>query len=151
VRLLFYGQRACPDLVYPLPSNPINFMKIRLLIALLALGLCTDALAEEKREYSRISFVAPASNANPVKRDKFVLLVIEGPVITADATPIPNGAVVSHVNGLLKAKGVSYVGVHIREGVKYGDVVRALDTLSQTDAKNIGVSMTELPLGVNPE
>jgi len=33
---------------------------------------------------------------------------------------------------------------------KYGDLVRAIDVLRQTDAKNIGVSMKELPAGREP-
>lgn len=54
---------------------------------------------------------------------------------------------VEYVNTLLKTKDVSYIGVYTREGVKYGDVVRAVDVLRKTNAKNIGISMTELPAG----
>lgn len=125
-------------------------MKIRMLAALLAFGLCTAALAEVKREYPQIAFVGPSTGKTEVKRDQFILLVIEGLYVAHEKTPIADEGLVGFVNDLLKAKGVSYVGVHIREGVKYGDVVRALDRLSQTNAKNIGVSMTELPAGREP-
>jgi hypothetical protein len=54
---------------------------------------------------------------------------------------------VEYIDTALKAQGASYLGVHIREGVKYGDVVRALETLRLTSAKSILVSLAELPIG----
>jgi hypothetical protein len=54
------------------------------------------------------------------------------------------------VNKLLSVRDVSYIGVYTREGTKYGDVVRALDILRSTKAKNISLSMVELPLGREP-
>lgn len=125
-------------------------MKSRLLIALFAIGLCADALAEGRKDHPQIAMVAPSSGNAPVDRDRLVLLVVEGPFISHEQTPIQADRVVSYVNELLRIKGVSYVGVYSREGVKYGDVVRALDTLSLTNAKNIGVSMLELPIGKEP-
>ena len=77
-------------------------------------------------------------------------MVIEGPHISYETNQIPGTEVVEYVNKLLEVKNVSYIGVYTREGTKYGDVVRALDVLRGTKAKNIGLSMTELPLGREP-
>jgi hypothetical protein len=129
------------------PGNPIKSMKLRILMAALAIGLGAGVLAAETRDYPVISLVGPGGSKNPVSRDQFILLVVEGPYITYEKTPIPDGSAVDFINDLLKAKDVTYLGVYIREGVKYGDVVKSLDTLRQTNAKNIGVSMAELPAG----
>lgn len=122
-------------------------MLLRALLAVVVAGLSADVLAEEKSEYPRVSLVGPGSGKNPVSRDQFILLVVEGPFISYEANPIPSEGAVDYINNLLKAKGVSYIGVHSREGVKYGDVVRAIDVLRKTNAKDIGVSMIELPAG----
>lgn len=125
-------------------------MKTRLVFVLFAIGLCADTLAEGRKNHPQISMVAPSSGSSPVDRDRLVLLVVEGPFISHEQKAIEADRVVAYVNELLRIRGVSYVGVYSREGVKYGDVVRALDTLSLTDAKNIGVSMVELPVGKEP-
>ncbi len=122
----------------------------RLLIAVFAIGLCADVFAEEKRAYPQISFCGPGASKTPVNRADFIILVVEGSAISYEASPIASTAVVEYVNNLLKIKNVSYVGVYIREGTKYGDVVRAIDTLRLTDAKNVGVSMVEIPVGREP-
>ncbi len=122
----------------------------RLVTALLVLGLVTTASAAARKDPPQISMVAPSSGKSTVNRDQLVLLVIEGPFLSHEQKPVADAGVVEFVNGLLKAKGGSYLGVYIREGVKYGDVVRALDTLSLTEAKNIGVSLMELPAGREP-
>jgi biopolymer transport protein ExbD len=128
----------------------MKLITYRALIILFAIGLCADVLAEEKKEYPHISFVGPGGGKDPVSRDQFVILVIEGPFISYDTNPIPSAGVVEYVNNLLKVKNVSYIGVHTREGIKYGDVVRAIDTLRKTNAKEVGVSMIELPVGREP-
>lgn len=125
-------------------------MKYTTLIALIAVGSLADVRAADKSEFPRIAFVGPGSSAKPVPRDQFVLLVVEGPFISYEGQPIPSSGVVDYVNNLLKLKSVSYLGVHSREGVKYGEVVRALDILRKTNAKDIGVSMIELPVGREP-
>ena len=125
-------------------------MKSHILIAVLAIGLHADLPADEKREYPPISFVGPGASNNPVSRDQFVILVVEGPFISSRGSPIPSGEVVDYVNTLLKGKGVSYLGVYLREGIRYGDVVRAIDILRNTNAKSIGVSMVEIPVGHEP-
>ncbi len=122
----------------------------RALIAIFAIGLCAELLAEERPAYPNISFVGPGSGQKAVSRDQFVLLVVEGPFISYESQPIPSGGVVDYVNNLLKIKNVSYIGVHSREGVKFGDIIRALDILRKTNAKDIGVSMIELPAGREP-
>ena len=128
----------------------MKLMTPRLLIALFAIGLCADVLAEEKRAYPQISFCGPGAGKTPVSRADFIILVVEGPTISYEASPIASTTVVEYVNNLLKIKNVSYLGVYIREGTKYGDVVRAIDTLRLTDAKNVGVSMVEIPVGREP-
>ena len=76
--------------------------------------------------------------------------MVEGPTLYSETKPIPDSQVVDFVNGLLRARKVSYIGVYAREGTKYGEVIRAVDTLRRTEAKNIGVSMSELPFGREP-
>ena len=80
-------------------------------------------------------------------KESLVLLVIEGPTLSHEAKTIPDAGVVDYVNNLLRLKNASYLGVYAREGVKYGEVVKALDVLRKTNAKDIGVSMSELPAG----
>lgn len=125
-------------------------MTYRTLIAIFAIGLCAEVLAEEKPAYPNISFVGPGSGKKTVSRDQFVLLVVEGPFISYESQPIPSAGLVDYVNNLLKIKNVSYLGVHAREGVKYGDIIRAIDLLRKTEAKDIGVSLIELPAGREP-
>ncbi len=119
----------------------------RVLLAGFAVGLCADGLAQEKREYPQVSMCGPGASKNPVSRDSLVILVIEGSHLSSDANPIPSAGSVDYINDLLKSKNVSYIGVYTREGVKYGDVVRAIDLLRLTHAKNIGISMSALPVG----
>ena len=121
-----------------------------ILLAVLAVGFGTAVLAGENRDYPKISLVGPGGGANPISRDQFITLVVEGPFISYEKTQIPSAGVIDYVNDLLKTKGVSYIGVYTREGVKYGDVIRTVDILRQTNAKNIGVSMIELPVGREP-
>lgn len=120
------------------------------LIALFALGLCSAVRAEDKPAYPNIAFVGPGSGKTTISRDQLVLLVVEGPFISHEGKPVPSAGIVDYVNSLLKIKNVSYLGVHSREGVKYGDVIRAIDVLRKTNAKDIGVSMIELPAGREP-
>lgn len=119
-------------------------------MALLMVGLCADVLAADKEEFPRVTFVGVGNGKGPVDRDQFLLLVVEGPYLSYEANPIPGDGVVEYVNNLLKSRKVSYIGMHIREGTKYGDVVKAIDLLRKTDAKNIGVSMIELAVGRTP-
>jgi hypothetical protein len=63
---------------------------------------------------------------------------------------VPDDGLVEYVNNVLKVKGVSYLAVYVREGVKYGDVMKAIDALRKTTAKDIGVSTVELANGREP-
>ena len=128
----------------------MKLMTTRLLIAVFALGLCADLLAEEQREYPRVSLCGPGGSKAPKTKEEYITLVIEGPSLSYEANPIPGTDVVEYVNKLLEVKNVSYIGIYTREGTKYGDVVRALDILRGTKAKNIGLSMAELPAGRQP-
>jgi len=122
-------------------------MKRLIPTTVLAVGLCADGLAAAKSDTAPYSLCAPGSSKNPVPKNEVLVLVIEGPMLSYDAKPITATGVVETVDDLLKANQASYIGVYTREGIKYGDVVRALDVLRQTTAKNIGVSMSELPAG----
>lgn len=128
----------------------MKFITFRMLVAVFALGLCARVLAEEKRDYPQVSLCGPGGSKTPPNPDDFLILVIEGPNLSYDKTPIAGTEVVEYVNKLLEIKHVSYIGVYTREGTKYGDVVRAIDVLRGTNAKNIGLSMKELPLGRDP-
>jgi biopolymer transport protein ExbD len=121
-------------------------MKNFIIVLLLALAVCADALAEAKKDYPPIALVVPSGSTGTTHRDQFLILVIEGAFISHENRPVA-GDLVEYIDAALKAQGASYLGVHIREGVKYGDVVRALDTLRHTSAKSISVSLAELPIG----
>lgn len=124
-------------------------MKKYIIHVVLALGLGASLFAAERTSYPPITFMPPPHHKSerPMSDDQFVVLVVEGDTISCDRSPVPSGAVVDYVNNLLKTKGVYYLAVHIREGVKFGDVVKALDALRHTNAQSIGVSMVPLPLG----
>ena len=122
----------------------------RLLMAVFALGLGAEMLAEGKQEYAQVSLCATSSSKTPPGPDQFVILVVDGPNLTYDANPIPNADVVDYVNQLLATKNASAIGVYTREGTTYGDVVRAIDALRETSAKNIGISTRALPFGREP-
>lgn len=77
-------------------------------------------------------------------------MVVEGDSLSYDGNPIPSADVVHYVNKLLDVKKVSYIGVYSREDTKYGDVIKAIDVLRGTTAKNISVSMVELTPGRVP-
>ena len=125
-------------------------MTFRTLVAVFAIGLCTDLLAEEKQEFPQVSFSWPGANKNPTPINQYIILVIEGPTLSYEANPIASGSVVEYVNKLLEVKKVSYIAVYTREGTKYGDVVNAIDVLRGTKAKNIGLSTKEIPPGHQP-
>lgn len=122
------------------------------LIPLVILAVCFSgsSFAGDHGDYANIVLCPPGVSKNPMPKDKFITLVIDGPVIFYDTTPISDSDVLSYVNTLLETKRVSYIGVYIRQGTKYGDVVRGLDMLRKTTAKDVGLSMTELAPGQNP-
>lgn len=123
-------------------------MKKHIILAVLALGLGGSVYAAETN-YPPITFMPPPHNASErtMSDDQFVVLVVEGDTISYEKSTVPSGAVVDYVNDLLQRKGVSYLAVHIREGVKFGEVVKALDALRHTNAQSIGVSMVPLAVG----
>ncbi len=123
-------------------------MKKTMLSAIVALGLVAPVLASGN--HPPISFVIPGGGSTAVDKSQFLVLVVDAGFVTHDGNPIPGGGLVAYVNNVLKAQGASYLGIHIRQGIKYGDVVRALDELRKTEAKSIGVSMAELAPGREP-
>jgi len=125
-------------------------MKTSALSILLALGLAAGLCAAETKEYPPISFVLPSTSGPTISRDQIVTVVVEPGFISHEDTPIPQDSVASYIDSVLKAKNVSSIGVYVRQGVKYGDLVKALDQLRLSGAKSIGVSMTELPPGKQP-
>lgn len=125
-------------------------MTCRILIAVFAIGLGADGLAAERIDQSQVSFSWPSQSSSPISRDEVVLLVVEGASLSYDTNPIPSADVVSYVNKLLDARKAAFIGVYAREGTKYGDVVKAIDALRGTNAKNISVSMVQLAPGRTP-
>lgn len=125
-------------------------MKTYALSILLALGLATGVCAAETKDYPPISFVLPSTYGSTISRDQIVTVVVEAGFISHEDTPIPQDRVASYIDTVLKAKNASSIGVYVRQGVKYGDLVKALDQLRLSSAKSIGVSMTELPPGKQP-
>ena len=124
-------------------------MKYRLLFVLAAICVGSVLRADGGSDYARISFVGPGKGT-VVNRDQFVVLVVEGPYISCEKSRIPDEGLVDYVNTVLKTKGASYLAVYARQGVKYGEVVKAIDVLRKTDAKDIGVSTVELAAGREP-
>ena len=125
-------------------------MKKLIQLSLITLGVCVTSLADEKKEFPQISFVLPSTGGSTISKDQFITLVVEPSFISHDEKPIPADAVVVYVDNALKAQNASYIGVYIREGITYGEVVKALDVLRHTTAKSIGVSMVELSAGKRP-
>ena len=128
----------------------MNTMKNRLLFAVIAIGLCSELLAEERQEYPRVALCVPGGSTTPVKRDDYVILVVEGPYLSYEKSPIQYTEVVTYVNQLLSDKKVSYIGLCAREGTKFKDLIHAVDLLRETKATNIGISVKELPPGREP-
>jgi len=122
-------------------------MTCRLLVAVFAIGLGADLLASENIEPARISLAGTGGRNSKIITEDYIVLVVEGASLSYDGNPIPNTEAIDYVNKLLEVKNVSHIGVYAREGARYGDVVHALDLLRTTKAKNIGLSMNELPLG----
>jgi biopolymer transport protein ExbD len=119
-------------------------------LLLVALGFSAEAFAASKVSYAPISFVVPGTSSVPVDTSQFLILVVERGFLSHNGSPIPDGGVVSYVNRALKEQGATSVGVHIRQDIRFGEVVQALDELRKTDAKSIGVSMAELAPGKEP-
>lgn len=125
-------------------------MKYPKLLAVLFLALLADLVAADRNDYPQISFVVPGNSSSSVSRDQYLILVVEPGFISHAGEPISSEDLVAYVDTALKAQNASYIGVHIREGVRYGEVVKALDALRKTTTKSIGVSMAELPVGREP-
>jgi hypothetical protein len=125
-------------------------MKKTILFILLALGVSAKVIAASSPEYPPITFVAPGAGSSNVDKSKFIILVVEPGFLSHNGIPIPQGGVVAYVNSTLKAQGATFLGIHIRQGIKFGDVLKALDELRKTDTKSIGVSMVELAPGKEP-
>lgn len=120
----------------------------RLVLVVFALLFAGSVFAEEQTRLPEVSFCLPSKSKTTLSKDQYVTLTIDGPVLVYDSTVIPPAEVVPYVNHLLEAKSVVYIGVHIREGTTYGDVVRAMDVLRKTNARSIGISVVEVPSGL---
>jgi biopolymer transport protein ExbD len=118
-----------------------------IILPLLVLAVGANAFADGRKDYPPIALVVPGGSGSSTSPDQVIFLVIEGPFVSHEKRPVPSDEVIAYVDTALRAQGASYVGVHIREGVRYGDVVRALDALRLTSAKSISVSLAELPIG----
>ena len=122
----------------------------RLVVAIIAAGVGTALLAQEQHAYAEISLAGPGKGTKTIDKSQYIILVVEGSTLSFEGNLVPEAQVVPFVNDLLKRKGVSYIGLYAREGSKYGELVHAVDVLRGTTAKNIGVSISELPLGREP-
>ena len=128
----------------------MNLKRIGLLAFVCAAGLSADVTAGEPRDYARLAFIASGASRKPLSPDEYVTVVVEGPYLSYEQSAIPASGEVEFVDRLLKTKGVSYVAVYARQGIKYGDLVRAMDVLRSTAAKHVGISLTELKPGREP-
>lgn len=129
---------------YLMKSAPIS-----LLAAFLAFGLLSS-LRAETHEYPQVSLSWPGVKAPTIPRSEVLIIVVEGSVLIHEGKPLPSTNAVEFVNSLLKARNISHIGVYTRAGTKFGDVMRALDTLRATSTQAIGVSVTELAPGQEP-
>jgi biopolymer transport protein ExbD len=125
-------------------------MKKSILLLIFTLSLSAQGFAASDADYPPISFVGPGKAGSSVDKTQFLVLVVEQGFVSHNSTPIPQGGVINYINSTLKAQGASFLGVHIRQGIKFGDVVKALDELRKTNAKSIAVSMVELAPGKEP-
>ena len=128
----------------------MNAKPLRFLSVIFALVLCAGLFAQSQSNYAQVNFCIPGSSNSPMGRDQFVKVVVDGPVILCESDPVPDKDVVAYVNGLLQKKSVFYVGVYIREGTSFSDVMRAIDLLRKTNTKSIGVSSAALSARQNP-
>ncbi len=113
---------------------------------LLALGLGTAAHAAT--DHARIAFVKPGVAKGVVMdSSQYVKLVIEGPFVSHDKIPVSDEGLIDYVDKILKSSGATYLAIYVREGIKFGDVVRTLDSLRKTSAKDIAVNTVEIALG----
>jgi len=125
-------------------------MKTPMKFLLLTLASFAHAAPTPAVDLPPISFVLPGAGASTIDRSQYIILVVEAGFISHNGSPIPHDGVISYVNAALKAEGAAFVGIHVRPGITFGEVVRAFDQLRQTNARSIGVSMVELPVGREP-
>lgn len=123
--------------------------KIVCLVALLLIAL-SSSLSAEAQEYPQISLSWPGAKAPTLQRNEVLLLVIDGAVLYHEGQPVPTNGTVEYVDSLLTASKASYIGVYTRRGTAFGDVIKVIDALRGTKAKNIGLSMVELHPGQEP-
>ena len=138
------------EVVTALVAHKFPTMRNKLLFVLLALGISASASAADSSGHAPIAFVIPGGSNTTIDKTKYLFLVVEGAFISHDGNPVAAEAVVEYVNNALKAQGATMLAVHIRQGIKFGDVVQALDALRKTEAKSIGVSMVELAPNKEP-
>lgn len=122
-------------------------MKSILRLAVLALGLASLSLTAGAADYPPVSFVIPGGVSVSPEKTPPLQVIVEADGLLLENHPIPNAELVASINSALKAQGAVTIAVHIRQGIKFGDVVRAIDELRKTDAKAIGVSTVELAPG----
>lgn len=112
-----------------------------------AIAVCSQLGAEQALDYAQVNFCVPSKTTKTIHKEDLVTLVIDGPVLVYDSSPIPENQVIPFVNELLANKHALYIGVYIREGTKFGDVMRAVDLLRKTNTKNIGISVAQISAG----
>jgi len=78
------------------------------------------------------------------------MVVVDGPILSYEGKSIPTAEVVPLLNAIMKQRKVSHIGVYVRAGSKYGEVMRAVDLLRRTDAKDIRICDREIRDGREP-
>lgn len=119
-------------------------MKTLLCLALLSAG------ATMAQAYPNVVISYPSRNAAKVQKSEMLSVVVEKGAYSVEGRTIAPVSLVSYTNALLKSKPQGVIFVYVREGTTFGDFVRGVDQLRETDAQTIAVSSEELPLGRDP-
>jgi biopolymer transport protein ExbD len=118
-----------------------------ILVAVLAFGSVSGLLAQEQPRYAPLTLAVASSGKPTASPDQVVTLVVDRGLITYESTPISYENVITYVDTLLVNNKAANVLVYVRAGTKYGEAMKALDLLRQTNAKAIGINPVELSFG----
>lgn len=119
-------------------------MKTLLYLALLSAG------ATMAQAFPNVVIAYPSKSTPLVQKTDMISVVVEKGAYSVEGKTIAPVSLVSYTNALLKSKPQGVVFVYVREGTTFGDFVRGVDQLRETDAQTIAVSSQELPLGREP-
>lgn len=74
-------------------------------------------------------------------------LILEPDGLYLDSKPLLKEETIGYINGLIEKKKVQRIYLFVREGAKFGDVMHAIDILSQSNAKYLGIAPKEIEIG----